>query len=85
MTALAGHFELDDSPQTVRGVVEQHRFERLAAGRRRGDEHSASFFRKGVAGDWKNHFTPKLEEMYAHLLGEFLDEFGYEKDPSDVG
>jgi hypothetical protein len=84
MTALAEHFELDSSPQTVVPIVEQHRFERLAAGRRRGEERASSFFRKGVAGDWKNHFTPKLTELYTRLLGDFLVEFGYEKDPIDA-
>jgi hypothetical protein len=84
MTALAEHFELDSSPETVGRIVEQQRFERLAAGRRRGQERSGSFFRKGVAGDWKNHFTPELRETYARVLGDFLVEFGYEKDPIDV-
>ena len=84
MTALAEHFELDSSPETVRRIVEQQRFERLAAGRHRGQERSGSFFRKGVAGDWKNHFTPELSETYAGVLGDFLVEFGYEKDPIDV-
>jgi hypothetical protein len=84
MTALAKHFELDSSPQAIGRIVEQQRFERLAAGRRRGEERSSSFFRKGIAGDWKNHFTPQLTEMYANLLGDFLVEFGYEEDPIDV-
>ncbi|MHC4218730.1 MAG: sulfotransferase domain-containing protein, partial [Planctomycetota bacterium] len=84
MTTLAGHFELDGSPETVGRIVERHRFERLAAGRRQGEERTSSFFRKGVAGDWRNHFTPKLIELYACRLGDFLVEYGYEKDPIDV-
>ncbi|MHC4428871.1 MAG: sulfotransferase domain-containing protein [Planctomycetota bacterium] len=84
MTALAEHFELDSSPQTIERIVEEQRFERLAAGRRRGQERTSSFFRKGVAGDWRNHFTPQLTEMYTRVLGDFLVEFGYEKDPIDV-
>lgn len=38
--------------------------------------------RKGVVGDWKNHFTPKVKERAKMLIGEALIELGYEKDMS---
>jgi hypothetical protein len=82
MMRVAEHFELDTSPQRIRTIVEQYSFERLSGGRSRGQESEDSFFRKGVAGDWKNHFTPKLRELYRELLGDFLIEFGYEQDQS---
>lgn len=55
-------------------------FER-ASNRRQGEEDSASFFRKGVAGDWRNTFTERDREVYKELAGEQLIEFGYEKSP----
>jgi hypothetical protein len=39
-------------------------------------------FRKGIAGDWKNYFTPELKETYKESIGKFLIEFGYERDLS---
>ena len=64
--------------------MERYRFERLAAGRCRGEERASSFFRKGVVGDGENHFTTNLMERYTSLLGDFLVEVGCEKDPVDV-
>lgn len=52
-------------------------FER-ASSRRKGQEDSASFFRKGVAGDWRGVFTGRDKALYRELAGERLVEFGYE-------
>jgi hypothetical protein len=35
--------------------------------------------RKGIIGDWKNHFTPRLIERTKELIGNQLIELGYEK------
>lgn len=82
MTRVAEHFELDSSLETINEIVEAHSFQRLSGGRSRGQESRNSFFRKGKAGDWKNHFTPELRETYKELIGDFLIEFGYEQDYS---
>src|SRR5918997_19480 len=50
-----------------------------ASSRRQGEENSASFFRKGVVGDWRDVFTERDRELYKNLAGERLVEFGYEK------
>lgn len=80
VTAVARHFQLDDSPGRVREIVERHSFERLSRGRARGQESAQSFFRKGVAGDWRNHFTPELVEAFKSRIGDLLIELGYESD-----
>lgn len=80
MTRIAEHFQLDSSPETINKIVGAHSFQRLSGGRNRGEMDSGSFFRKGVAGDWENHFTPELKETYKKLIGDFLIEFGYEQD-----
>jgi hypothetical protein len=82
MTRVAEHFELDSSPEKIARIVETHSFRRLSKGRGRGQESEQSFFRKGVTGDWKNYFTPELEETYKRRIGDFLIEFGYEQDRS---
>jgi len=82
LAQVAEHFELDSSRETLQRIVEMHDFQRLSGGRNRGQEGKNSFFRKGVVGDWKNHFTPELGEMYTRLIGDFLIEFGYEQDYS---
>jgi hypothetical protein len=52
-------------------------FER-ASNRQRGEEDAGSFFRKGVAGDWRGVFTERDQEIYRELAGERLIEMGYE-------
>lgn len=41
---------------------------------------SASTFRKGLIGDWKNHFTPEHVEAFKDEAGDWLVEMGYEDD-----
>ncbi|CAA9401208.1 FIG140336: TPR domain protein [uncultured Rubrobacteraceae bacterium] len=65
---------------TVRRCVDAASFERLSRGRERGEEDSSSFFRKGVAGDWKNVFTQRDGEIFEEQAGELLVELGYAED-----
>jgi hypothetical protein len=74
-------FQLEASPALVDEIVARHSFQRLSGGRAPGHDKAGSFFRKGVAGDWKNHLTPQLRELYRGVLGDFLIEFGYETGP----
>lgn len=62
-------------------LVELHRnrFARLAEGRAPGEENTLSHFRKGVAGDWKVHFTPKVEAVFNERYGELLESLAYPK------
>lgn len=90
---------LEDTPNTLRRVFEllharrgdaiverclrASQFER-ASNRRQGEEDPNSFFRKGVAGDWRDIFTERDREIYGKLAGDRLIEMGYER-PSAIG
>jgi hypothetical protein len=69
----------DASEGTVRRCVSAASFEKLAGGRKRGQEE-ASFFRKGVAGDWKNAFAEQDKQTFKAIAGDLLIELGYEED-----
>lgn len=69
----------DADEQTVRQCVSAASFERLAGGRSRGQE-AASFFRKGIAGDWKDVFTEQDKQEFKAAAGDLLIALGYEKD-----
>jgi glycosyltransferase involved in cell wall biosynthesis len=56
--------------------VQNNSFEK-AAGRPRGAEESESFFRKGVAGDWRTLFTDRDRSLYEQIAGQTLVEMGY--------
>lgn len=77
---VARLFDLPDDSDTIQSIVDAHRFENLSGGRSRGEDGDESFFRKGVAGDWKNHFTSDLKRLYKERAGQALVEFGYEMD-----
>jgi glycosyltransferase involved in cell wall biosynthesis len=65
--------------EVIHHCVQKNRFEQ-AAGRPRGSEESASFFRKGVAGDWRAQFTPQDRKVYEQVAGQTLLEMGYSLD-----
>lgn len=61
--------------------VRKYSFSNIAR-RERGDERVDSFFRKGVAGDWKNKFDRRTKNLFNDLAGDMLIKLGYEKDPN---
>lgn len=54
------------------------------AGRKPGEEDAYNFVRKGIVGDWKNHFTREAREVFDHYAGQSLIDLGYETDHSWV-
>jgi hypothetical protein len=58
-------------------IAYRHRFESSSKGRRRGQEDTASHYRKGVAGDWKEHFTPKVSTRFEERFPNLLEKLGY--------
>lgn len=60
------------------GAVYGQRFEAKTKGRRAGMEDTASHYRKGVAGDWANHFSPVHAEAFEERHPGLLQQLGYE-------
>ena len=48
--------------------------------RKPGEENKKSFLRKGIAGDWKNHFNKESALVFDKYLGKTLIDLGYEKN-----
>ena len=78
---VAAHFGLDASSETIRPIVEAHSFKNMSGGRQKGQENDSSFFRKGVSGDWRNHFTERVKEVFKEQGDKFWTEYGYEESP----
>jgi len=64
-----------------RWIVFRHNFKVLTLGRL-GRENAKSHLRKGMSGDWKNHFDDDLKRLFKAQYGETLALAGYEKDDS---
>ena len=77
-------FEFLDLPNDdglIRDILERSSF-RFYAGRERGQEDRKRFYRKGIAGDWKNHFGDDDKRIFKEIAGDLLVRLQYEKDLS---
>ena len=63
----------------VADLLERSSF-RFYTGRQPGQEDRKRFYRKGVAGDWRNHFSDEHKAVFKQLAGDTLIALGYEKD-----
>ena len=79
-TDIASLFDLDDSPTAVQAIVDAHSFESMSGGRKQGQKSNASFYRKGVSGDWQNHFTEPVAQLFKRQGEGFWVEQDYETD-----
>jgi hypothetical protein len=80
MTRLLGFLGAEAGEETVSRCVSSASFEKLSKGRRRDEEDATSFFRKGVAGDWKNVFTARDKQVFKEQAGGLLVRLGYEEN-----
>lgn len=69
----------ESGEKTVKHCVQKTSFEKLSKGRKPGEEDATSFFRKGIAGDWKNVFTERDREIFGEVAGDLLSRLGYER------
>jgi lipopolysaccharide transport system ATP-binding protein len=77
---LIDECQLPVSREKFREAVIANRFENLTKGRKPGKEELTAHERKGIAGDWKNHFSEKVKRAFKSRFGGLLVATGYEKD-----
>jgi len=76
---LRRHCQFDIDPGRFHELILNNRFE-AKAGRKPGEEDIHSHERKGIAGDWRNYFTPKVKSAFKRSFGSLLIATGYERD-----
>ena len=67
-----------DIPQPVVHAIAQDNDFAIRAGRPAGQENLFSHRRKGVAGDWRNHFNRDLARLFEEAFPGLLTELNYE-------
>jgi LPS sulfotransferase NodH len=71
---------VDSADSQVNNCLQSNTFERSAKGRHPGETDAGSFFRKGITGDWRNHFSHQNVGVFKEIAGDLLIASGYEKD-----
>ncbi len=71
---------LDSSIDIVEDCLAACNFGALAGGRERGQESLESHFRKGIVGDWRNHFDADTRAMFDAEAGDLLAKLGYTRE-----
>lgn len=84
---IADYLRIPLSDRLIKQIVRRNRFERLSVGgkfwrtgRAEGNENANSHFRKGIVGDWQNHFQDMHKERFKAAAGQLLIDLGYETD-----
>jgi hypothetical protein len=74
---VLGFIGAGDADATIRACVDAASFERLSGGRARGEEDRASFFRKGVEGDWRRLLSADQIARFEREAAAWLRAYGY--------
>jgi hypothetical protein len=74
---VLGFLGVDGSKSMVGRCRQAGEFKKLSKGRQRGQEDRNAFFRKGIIGDWKNHFDQECLEVFMQHGGDLLRDLGY--------
>ncbi len=69
---------VSDAPELVAAAVQASSFEALS-GRKPGEEDKTSFFRKGIAGDWRGSLDKDDLKVVDDLCGELMRAEGYQR------
>lgn len=75
-----GLFDLGLTDSAFDVVLRQHSFEYKSGGRQPGESDVHSHYRRGVPGDWRNHFLPEHVEHFKEKYGDLVLTWGYERD-----
>jgi LPS sulfotransferase NodH len=78
---VAGLFRLlgvSDESAVVADCLQRTSFAVATGGRPAGVAANGSFFRKGIAGDWRSTLTPAMNDLMIQELGWMFPHFGWE-------
>ncbi|HXW52085.1 MAG TPA: sulfotransferase domain-containing protein [Candidatus Acidoferrales bacterium] len=81
-TKILTHMGLAPRPidaAVLEAILAKYSFERLSGGRTPGQEDATSHYRRGVPGDWRNHFTNAHVAYFKSLYNPLLLKLGYEE------
>jgi hypothetical protein len=63
------------------GIIYERDFSKLSGGRQKGQVDPTNHYRRGVHGDWINHFSVEHLQFFKERYGDLVLQYGYESDP----
>jgi lipopolysaccharide transport system ATP-binding protein len=75
---LIDYCQINISRERLHEIIRNNSFE-MVTGRNRGNEDVTVHQRKGVAGDWRNHFSERVKKEFKRRFGDVLIQTGYER------
>lgn len=67
------------TPALLEKIIDIKSFKRMSGGRKKGEENVKNHFRKGVAGDWRNHLNEAHIAAFRERYNPVLLKLGYEE------
>ncbi len=71
------HCDIPVPEDVLRRVLDTYSFSKISGGRAPGEEDKTHKYRKGIPGDWKNHFDEEISERFHERFGDLPRELGY--------
>ena len=76
---LFGFLGVSTDAAVVADCVARTSFAALSGGRPAGEGRDGTFYRKGVAGDWRSTFTDEMSDFMLQELGWMFPRFGWRR------
>ena len=77
MADLLNWLKIELKPSEFDTLCERRSFKSVTKGREKGIEDINSSYRKGVAGDWKNHLNDKIITKLNNVSANIIEKLGY--------
>ncbi|MCB1970165.1 MAG: sulfotransferase domain-containing protein [Geminicoccaceae bacterium] len=77
LAMLLDYLKVPMSSEAFETLYARNNFQTLTGPREQGDEDIHAHNRKGVAGDWRNHFTDRISAHFHDVMGDGMARLGY--------
>jgi hypothetical protein len=74
---VLAHCDIVVPQDVLRRILKTYSFLKISGGRRPGEEDKTHKYRKGIPGDWKNHFDDEISCRFHARHGNLAQELGY--------
>lgn len=74
---LFAFLEIKMPPKILESIVTKNTIKKLSKDQNSLDGDKKNHYRKGVSGDWQNHFSEPVKQHFYAITGDLIDVLGY--------